>query len=359
MCMYLPKPYFRLHLLEPKRSLLETFNSKPYRFNFTQKQLQNHISKGNIKIFQKAVLPTYDLKNDQNITGILNNKDWLEPFVVYSQHIHETPIHIPPNFKIEIIYRDENTIVTNKPCGIPVHPVQRYYQNTVQYMISKQLGIGMEVLKPIHRLDKLTSGVLIWALNEETVRLFKQSGLKKEKIYLAKVKGKFGVETKIRECTDDVVYLYPTREMIKLYQNCKTEFKMLEYNSVKNESLISAKLFTGYPHQIRIHLRNLKFPIIGDPLYNSETGKYREILKSKEEVTAEYWRLVKERGDCIKTEKLVSEGEVCNICGAEEFHTSMIPHMSLHAWKYTYKDPTTNKQMYQFIATPPNWADKQ
>lgn len=245
--------------------------------------------------------------------------------VLHDEHIHETPIRdnlfnyetrqrdwsrifnepmylnkpdsgvATSGCSIPIIFEDENLIVVDKPCGIPVHPTQSYFYNSITEILRQEtMNLSLRTTPsdselnqgqflPCHRIDKLTSGVLMIGKNNETVSNIKKSmkskSLRKE--YIARVKGKFPLT--FDQCQDNIVYMYAMKNIIKEFKNPMTYFKRISYDPVLNESIVHCKPITGFPHQIRIHLRNLGYPITNDPLY-SEGKIYDKVIKNRDEI---------------------------------------------------------------------------
>lgn len=362
-----PSPYFRLHVIRSNpsvsKSLLDTLNSRPYRFNFTKEQLKILLQKKFIRIWTSSsrVEVLIPHQNDVLLDKLI--KKPLEPYsvITFNQHIHETPVPTPTSLKMLSSFDDE-LIAVNKPCGVPVHGVQKYYYNTIQSMLANQQGCRQSDLYPLHRLDRLTSGVLLWASNGDTVSKFKdRKAWIHNKIYLARINGRLPLSS--MACNDDLVYIYPTRKMVRVYPNAVTNFKEVCYDETRNESLVVALLNSGFPHQIRIHLRNLGSPIVDDPLYGLD-GKYKEIIKNREDITDAYWKEILQRSENIRNEKLSKKSDTCLICDAPQFY---IPDeaargkyaICLHAWIYKYKAVTNGpyageKHMYE--APIPRWA---
>lgn len=357
-----PKPYFRLHIINASsksRSLIDTLNARPYMFNFTVLQMKSLISKGHVRVWTPTISSLVHWKSSQLENFI--KRSLKEPSVItYFQHIHETPVPMPS--KIEIIKKTESYVVVNKPPGVPVHATQKYYYNTVHAKLAEQLKISRDNLLPIHRLDKLTSGILIWAFNTTEVSKFKNKDPNtwiKQKIYLARITGR--LQQKQITCTDDLVYLYPTRHMVRIYTNTETKFKEVFYDKILNESVVSAELKTGYPHQIRIHLRNIGHPIIDDPLYGLN-GKYREIKLKREEITEEYWNEILCRSENIKKSKTRS-GKPCTDCGALPYTIPSAKENSicLHAWKYKWigvPGGIYGGETHVFESRVPSWGEE-
>lgn len=363
-----PTPYYRLHIIKStssiNRSLIDLLNAKPYRFGFKIDRLKKLIKNSKIHLWTPTITSKINIPvNDENLTKLLKKK--LGPYMVitYYQHIHETPVPIPKSLDIlSLNNNNDGLIVVNKPCGIPTHSVQKYYYNTIHSLLAKQLNVDVKTLYPIHRLDKLTSGVLLWTTSTDIVSKFKdKDSWIKEKIYIARVKGKLSSLEVISD--DNVVYLYPTRQMIRLYSGAKTIFNEIFYDPEKDESIVCAKLKTGFPHQIRIHLRNIGNPIVDDPLYN-ENGKYREITKSKEDITTNYWNLIIQRTAQIEQNKRLNNEESCSDCGSSFFkipdrNTIGEYAICLHAWKYHFtgkSDSPYSKEKYSYQAPIPKWA---
>lgn len=342
--LYSPAPYFRHFLIRSsgqyRRSAFDVLNSKPYRFNLSKLQISHLLDKRLLRIYTPTT--TSLLSPSTPSTLPLPNFS----VVSYNQHVHETAVPRPA--RLDVVYYQDNIIVVDKPKGIPVHPVQKYYHNTIQHMLANQIGVAPESLYPIHRLDKLTSGILIFATTQQTAATLKTCS--KEKLYLARIKGRL-----VRnQCHDDLVYIYPTRHMLNVYTNAKTEFRELAHDFSRNESIVLAKLFSGYPHQIRIHLRNLGTPIIDDPLYGSR-GKYREIIKSKDQVTEQYWRVLLSRSELVKS--ILQTGATCDQCGQEKYSDPQILGICLHAWRYTLQFDADKKIQLQ-TRNLPIWMPK-
>lgn len=165
----------------------------------------------------------------------------------------------------------------------------------------------------------------------------------------------------MNQCNDNLIYIYPTRHLINEYKNATTEFQEIAYDPIINESIILAKLFRGYPHQIRIHLRDIGNPIVNDPLYG-EFGKYREIIKSKDEITDEYWKTLVQRSNYIEA-KILGKSSNCIHCNSPVIRydkPSDDYFICLHSWKYTFKGTPKGKydgEEYSFESENiPDWC---
>jgi len=166
---------------------------------------------------------------------------------------------------LEILYQDAWCIAINKPHGLLVHrsSIARDADEFAVQLLRDQ--VGFQVF-PVHRLDRKTSGVLLFATQAEYVAEF-QSSMQSDaaqKRYLALVRGFF---------QDELALDYPlTRDDGKV-QEAQTNFKNIEHFELpvpfggfptSRYSLIEAQPLTGRMHQIRKHLNHLRHPIIGD-----------------------------------------------------------------------------------------------
>lgn len=184
---------------------------------------------------------------------------------------------------IEIIYEDKNIIVVNKPKGMVVHPANGNPDGTLVNAImsickDSLSGIGGEIRPGIvHRLDKDTSGILIVAKNDKAhINLSEQ--IKKhevQKTYIAMVRGM----VKEKEATVNMPIGRSTKDRKKMAvtQNGKeaiTHFKVIERFPKHNSTLLEVTIETGRTHQIRVHLSQIGYAIIGDGVYSNGKNEW-------------------------------------------------------------------------------------
>lgn len=205
---------------------------------------------------------------------------------------------------LEIIYQDEIIVIVNKPTGLLVHrsPIAADASEFAIQVLRDQIG---QKVFPVHRLDRKTSGLLVFALNEEVNKLMQVAFMNRaiEKKYLAIVRG-FVAE-------NGTIDYALTNEAGKV-QDALTHYRLLQHFEIEipngkfttaRYSLVEVEPETGRMHQIRKHFAHIFHPIIGDRPHG-----------------------------CNKQNKLFLEKWGMN-------------SMLLHASELTFKHPLTNQEM--------------
>ena len=194
---------------------------------------------------------------------------------------------------IQVAYDDDDVVVFNKPCGTPVHPSIRHYNDTLgNYFSALFKGVSF---RPVNRLDKDTSGLCVVAKNA-----FAAAELQKtvEKTYYAVVKGEISGEGEInlpiaRE--EDTII---KRKVDENGQEAITKYKSVIYKN--GYTLLEIKLLTGRTHQIRVHFSHIGFALIGDELYGGDMSVMkRQALHCK---TVEFIHPVKKEKVIVDSE---------------------------------------------------------
>ncbi|OOZ40179.1 hypothetical protein BOW53_08745 [Solemya pervernicosa gill symbiont] len=191
--------------------------------------------------------------------------------------------------ELEILYRDPRLIAINKPSGLLVHrsAIDRHETRFAIQLLRDQIG---QRVYPLHRLDKPTSGVLLFALDSETARemmaQFQQHTV--EKRYLAVVRGYTEVEATIDYALKEELDKTTDRKarQDKEAQSAVTHYRRLATAELpisdgrfptSRYSLIEAKPETGRKHQIRRHMKHIFHPIVGDTSHGD--GRHNRIFR--------------------------------------------------------------------------------
>ncbi len=196
----------------------------------------------------------------------------------------------PFNFKLDIVYEDEDLLVVNKPAGISMHPGAGDYDKTlvnalIHYDKKNLSNIGDE-LRPgiVHRIDKDTSGLVVIAKNnishEKLSNQFSNHSI--ERIYQTLIWGKLRpqigkIETLITRSTKNrqLMEVGLTKGK-KAVTNYKT-LEVFENDKIPTFSFIECKLETGRTHQIRVHMSYKGNNILGDKKYKKKFKKIKNI----------------------------------------------------------------------------------
>ena len=237
--------------------------------DFSRVAIQRWIEEEKVLVNGKKIKPSYKVQENDKIS-IEEEKP---------KEIELKAQEIP----LEIIYEDNDIIVVNKPKGLVVHPANGNPDGTLVNAImaickDSLSGIGGEIRPGIvHRLDKDTSGVLIIAKNDKAhINLSEQiKNHEVEKTYWALVRGivkenEATIKMPIGRSTKD-------RKKMAVTKNGKeaiTHFKVLERYVQDNCTLLEVKIETGRTHQIRVHLSQIGYPIIGDTTYSNGKNKW-------------------------------------------------------------------------------------
>ncbi|EJG1259758.1 RluA family pseudouridine synthase [Staphylococcus pseudintermedius] len=242
------------HHLQRIDKILPEFNSE-----WSRSQLQEWIKEGLIEVNGKAVKSNYKLKLGDRIE-------------ITEKEVVETDIQAE-NLNLDIYYEDDDVAIVYKPKGMVVHPSPGHYTGTLvnglMYQIKNLSGINGEIRPGIvHRIDKDTSGLLMVAKNDVAHRSLVEQLMAKtvKRKYIALVHGhiphEFGtIDAPIGRNKND-------RQSMAVVDDGKeavTHFNVIE--TFKNYTLVECELETGRTHQIRVHMKYIGYPLVGDPKY--------------------------------------------------------------------------------------------
>eukprot|EP00397_Hematodinium_sp_SG-2012_P043794 GEMP01048767.1.p1 GENE.GEMP01048767.1~~GEMP01048767.1.p1 ORF type:complete len:358 (+),score=50.60 GEMP01048767.1:29-1102(+) len=237
--------------------------------------------------------------------------------------------------RLQVIADTDDLLVISKPSSIPIHACGVYRYLTVVSLL--RLEGRTHPLLTTHRLDRLTSGLVLLAKNVSAAQRITElfTSKKVSKTYLCRVAGDF------RTCTADGLFAVTKDEngvVVKGYITCvdfkvgkqileehegkgkaaETLFQFDSYDPLTNESVVRAYPHSGRTHQIRVHLQHLGFPIANDPNYGV---KEQSAIGSSNDL--------EERRDEAPTDHCTS--------------------IYLHAWRYKSDD-------WEYEAAQPQWA---
>ncbi len=195
------------------------------------------------------------------------------------------PSLTPEPIPLEIIYEDEHLLAINKPAGMVIHPAPGNWSGTFVNALLAHCGgkaPGNDPLRPgiVHRLDKDTTGILVaaktLAAHQKLIEMFSERRM--EKLYLAvccgrpmggTIRAPIGRHPVQRK---EMAVLSDGREAV-------TEIQLAAFN--EQLSLLLVRPLTGRTHQIRVHLKHIGCPILGDPVYGKSvrlSGPDRQLL---------------------------------------------------------------------------------
>ncbi|HEX2925479.1 MAG TPA: RluA family pseudouridine synthase, partial [Ruminiclostridium sp.] len=193
----------------------------------------------------------------------------------------------PQDIPLDIVFEDESLLVVNKQPGIVVHPTSSHPDHTIANGIVRHLkaqGIVKKV-RPVSRLDRDTSGIIIFAKNQFAQEMLIQQMHNNlfTKMYLGVVQGiPESLEGTINLPIDRKPGSIMLRHISENGAPSVTHYKVLKCFTSHNAALVSFRLETGRTHQIRVHCQAMGFPIYGDTLYSENNGLFisRQALHS-------------------------------------------------------------------------------
>lgn len=211
------------------------------------------------------------------VTRKLQSGDVLQvqlPEESVSEHI--VPVPIP----LHIVYEDEHLMVINKQANLPIHPSQGNYDNTLANAAAWYFSQKEEpfVYRVINRLDRDTTGLLILAKHALSACILSDMVRNRtiHRTYLAVASGNMNTAFPSGSGLIDAPIARVDGSTIERQvdfergEEARTHFQIRSYHPKTDTSLVELKLETGRTHQIRVHMKYLGFPLLGDFLYHPD-----------------------------------------------------------------------------------------
>lgn len=207
-----------------------------------------------------------------SVNHLVLENDLIECYLDYEE---DNSNIVPTEMPLNIIYEDEAYIVVNKPAGIPVHPSMDHYTDSLSNGIAfyfNQIGLKKKI-RPVNRLDKDTSGIVIFAKNEYIQECLVRQMKSKEfiKRYIAVVNGNL-------DNLEGTINAPIARKEGSIIERCVSEtgdIAITHYKVLKRKTdfdIVECILETGRTHQIRVHFAYLGHSLLSDTLYGTSSS---------------------------------------------------------------------------------------
>ncbi|MEK3887570.1 RluA family pseudouridine synthase [Bacillus sp. FSL K6-3431] len=205
-------------------------------------------------------------------------------FITFPNELNNTII--PFKTTIQIVYEDEHLLIVNKPAGMATHVNEQNEMDTLANAVAFYLQGQNDnrKIRHIHRLDKETTGAIIFAKHALSHAILDQMLENNEidRTYLALTDGLMKKSTFTIRAPIGRDRHHPTRRRVsETGQQAVTHCKILKTIPEKQLSFIECKLATGRTHQIRVHMAHIGFPLAGDQLYGGRPIFQRQALHAR------------------------------------------------------------------------------
>lgn len=259
-----PYPDTRRFAVKPRETGLSLLELMDLRFPYkSREQWRERIVKGRLKVNGQAVDADQKLYAGDVITH-------------FNPRVYEPSV---PD-RVRTLRETSDYLLVFKPAPMPVHPGGRYNKNSLSEILKEQ---GYEGLKFVHRLDAVTSGLLLFAKTTDFARVatscFREGRV--EKKYYALVAGspaddEASIDLPIRRKSG---FVFECGRTLKGAKEAQTHIKVLKRRG--GEALVEMEPVTGRTHQLRLHLKAWGHPIVDDPIYGPQGRQDGSVLQRR------------------------------------------------------------------------------
>jgi 23S rRNA pseudouridine1911/1915/1917 synthase len=252
--------------------LVQELDQSPSR-SFVQKLIEQ----GCVKVNNRLATAKHKLRDGEGVEVNIP-EDFLTPQ-------YAAPEDIP----LDVFYQDGHLLIINKPCGMVVHPAAGQYSGTlVNALLHLKVGLSDfgDDLRPgiVHRLDQDTSGLMVVARNNmahaRLAKLFQRREVKKQ--YLALLEGRVGFDEGLVDQPIGRDRCHREKMAVTHEDGARdavTRYRVLR--RLENATLVALYPTTGRTHQLRVHMRYLGNPVLGDPKYGNRRAFPRLALHAQ------------------------------------------------------------------------------
>lgn len=267
--------YFIYNKTMRKLIVNEKYNNKKLN-NFILDSFPNLNKNTLFKSLRKKDIKINNVRVSENTT--IHTGDEISIYIIDEYLLGEN------KFDIKVVFEDDNILVVNKPEGLAVTE-DISNASTLTSILKSKYGNN---INPCHRIDRNTKGLVLFAKNDDALKILLNKFKNKEieKHYIAKV---YGIPQKSHDILKAYLFkdskksfVYISDSPKKDYQEIITEYTIIKKDAKQNISYLDVNLHTGKTHQIRAHLSHIGYPILGDGKYGINDINKKFNLKTQE-----------------------------------------------------------------------------
>ncbi len=231
---------------------------------FSRTILQSWIEQNSVYVNQQIKTAHYRVKTGECLS-------------VQANTIPRELAFTPQDLPLDKVYEDDDLIFIHKPIDMVVHPAPGHWQGTLVNALLHHYPKSTELPRAgiVHRLDKMTSGVLVVAKHAMSFQQLSAALADRlfQRDYLAIVHGQVPVHGKVDAAIGRHPYQRTKMHISHTGKSAVTHYWRLAYDAQTHTSLVHCRLETGRTHQIRVHLESIGHPLVGDAAYSNQKNK--------------------------------------------------------------------------------------